>query len=384
MRTLPEPDDALRRLADVLADLATVVLGRTSLLLQVEDPGGERARVLRELHACATAGSAAARAALLDVTRPAPAALRRAVALGDLLGGGVAALRLELGTDVRVLLEPAPAGVWSRAEEPVVREALAATGHELAPQALLVRGGITVRALDRAPQGLAHTGGAGQAWVDVALGLARHAEPMRAIDAWQPAGGSVRIERVQTMLARAGGALWSPACEGAAERYLLALPTCAPDLGADDGLRDRATWELVRGEGEAVLVVCEEPRLAGYLDDCLRYLSYRPVRCDDAQEALARAGTGMGKPDLLLLDVRALGTDAQQTRRRLEEAYPEAGHVCVTGPRAGALAASGRGRREPSLLRRPFAPEELAQALHLTLRRPPRARGGTTSASIAG
>ncbi len=124
---------------------------------------------------------------------------------------------------------------------------------------------------------------------------------------------------------------------------------------------------LLKGHGEHVLVVDDEPLQRDIACGMLRLMGYQPMAVDGAEGALAHVREGH-PVDLLLLDmIMPTGLSGRETYRRLLEVRPGLPAVIASGYAETQEVAETQAMGAGPFLKKPFSLEQLGQALREVL-----------------
>jgi hypothetical protein len=363
----------LQRLSDVLADLLTVVIGRTALLLEEPLPASCVA-ALRELRGCAEASAETALRLIEDAWLPGRTGHARAGRLHEHLAGCRAGLQLELGAAVRIETRGIEDDVWVGVSERVLHLLLrsAVTCVMAGPAAL---GGSVVITRVRAGNEPREPADDAPGWVNLLVSdgspTGVHALPDggSGSDAWLWTAPEARgpLEVGCRAAAAVGARLLVARTAQDDAAVLLRLPGAEPDLGARALRRAASAHRLPRGRGETVLVASPDATMRGYLADCTRFLGYRVAQAAELAEAFSGgAGSGL-EPDALLVDARVTPSAWGASSLRLSSRAAPCGVVLLTGPHDAVPRGVQRLSALRAVLRSPFGPADLAHALRAAL-----------------
>lgn len=142
-----------------------------------------------------------------------------------------------------------------------------------------------------------------------------------------------------------------------------------PVLGEEVG-RPQASVAPVTADGQRVLVVDGEPRVAAMLKELLDAAAYRVEVCTDGRGALERLTTG--SYDAVLADVHLPGMDGMALYQAASGRRPElrGRFVFMTADAWSPLVAGLLRTGEVSCLTKPFVIAELAAAVRRVTGRP--------------
>ena len=182
------------------------------------------------------------------------------------------------------------------------------------------------------------------------------------------AGSGLGLSMAYGFVHQSGGHLTIDSIRGGGTSVTLYFPIAAPGM-APAPSRPMPAASSPEARGECVLVVEDQPKVRLLLRRQLKRLGYLVVESADAGEALERlAEPGI---DLLLTDIVLPGemdgialAEAALARR------PDLPVVLSTGYAAGTPAERSAVLAAAPVLRKPFAPDELARTLRQALARP--------------
>ncbi|MCS6827418.1 MAG: response regulator, partial [Caldilinea sp.] len=129
--------------------------------------------------------------------------------------------------------------------------------------------------------------------------------------------------------------------------------------------------EIALGQTHTILLVEDEPALLESVGEALRRLGYQVLMAATPTAALRIAEQHAGKIDLLLSDVVMPEMDGPTLARRLKETRPGMHVLFASGYSPHLIAHRGLVGPDASLLRKPFAMQELVHAIQQALRPPP-------------
>lgn len=174
-------------------------------------------------------------------------------------------------------------------------------------------------------------------------------------------GTGIGLTVVRNIVTSMGGAVHVMSRPGGPTRFSVYFPAVhAPAAEV------RIKGEL-RGSGETVLVVDNEPALVGIAEEMLATLGYEPVGFDDPIRALAALRADPERFDALLSDERMpelSGTTLAATARAVRPGLPVA---LMTAYRDGGLPARASSAGVAVVLEKPLQSHELAVTMHQLL-----------------
>ncbi|MGQ9586079.1 MAG: response regulator transcription factor [Anaerolineae bacterium] len=119
--------------------------------------------------------------------------------------------------------------------------------------------------------------------------------------------------------------------------------------------------------GEEILIVEDEPKIAGFLRRGLAYEGYQVQVAYTGEEGLAMVREE--PPDLVILDIMLPGMDGMEVCRRLRKNHPEIPILMLTARDAIPDRVAGLDAGADDYLVKPFAFDELLARLRALLRR---------------
>ena len=128
-----------------------------------------------------------------------------------------------------------------------------------------------------------------------------------------------------------------------------------------------AGTDPLKGDGERVLVVDDEPDLANLVATALRHAGYETSSVGDGLTALDTIAAQ--RPDLVVLDVMLPDIEGFEVCRRLRESGDETPVIFLTARDTSADTVSGFAGGGDDYITKPFALEELVARVQLVLRR---------------
>ena len=184
-------------------------------------------------------------------------------------------------------------------------------------------------------------------------------------------GTGLGLSTVFGVVRQSGGAVRIRSRVGEGTTVEIYLPRAKPaSVGFAEGLppigpRMRA--------GARILVVDDDSDVRWVTVECLREIGHFVAEADSGQAALTILHRG-DPCDLLVMDVAMPGLSGRETVRLARQARSDLKVLFVTGY-AEELGVEGPGRGDP-LIKKPFKPADLAEAVRQALRQPPVSQGG--------
>jgi signal transduction histidine kinase/ActR/RegA family two-component response regulator len=175
------------------------------------------------------------------------------------------------------------------------------------------------------------------------------------------AGTGIGLTVVRNIVTSMGGAVHVDSRPGGPTCFSVYLPEAHAPVPLPDDLR------TLRGSGETVLVVDNEPALVGVAEEMLATLGYEPVGFDDPVRALAALRADPSRFDAMLSDERMpelSGTMLATTARALHPGLPV---VIMTAYRDSGLPARADSAGVAAVLEKPLQSRELANTMHQLL-----------------
>lgn len=136
------------------------------------------------------------------------------------------------------------------------------------------------------------------------------------------------------------------------------------------------TQDPLRGNGERILVVDDEPDLANLVATSLRHAGYETVAVGDGSSALAHLAST--PTDLVMLDVMLPDIDGFEICTRLRERGDDVPVIFLTARDTSSDTVSGFARGGDDYITKPFRLDELAARVAAVIRRT-RVRSDETS-----
>ena len=170
-------------------------------------------------------------------------------------------------------------------------------------------------------------------------------------------GTGLGLATVYGIVKQSGGYIWlySEPGQGTTFKIYLPLVRATP---TERGRRDSAPVAL---EGEAVLVVEDEPNVRMILARVLRQQGYRVLEASHGREALAIAGDTATRIDLIIADVVMPELGGRELAARLGERRPGVPILFTSGYTGHDVMERGLIERDWPFLAKPVAPDALAR-----------------------
>jgi signal transduction histidine kinase len=165
-----------------------------------------------------------------------------------------------------------------------------------------------------------------------------------------------------------GGAIDVHSRPGAGSRFTLWLPWAEGEpLPEPDPAGD---MPLPMGEGQAVLVVDDEPALVALAEESLAALGYEPVGVASAEQALAEVAADPARFDLVLTDEVMPGMNGTALAERLRSLRPDLPVVLMSGFGGAQLQQRAEAAGVRRVLAKPLARAALARTIAEVLEPP--------------
>ncbi|MEV6303415.1 PAS domain S-box protein [Actinoplanes sp. NPDC051861] len=177
----------------------------------------------------------------------------------------------------------------------------------------------------------------------------------------QGEGTGIGLATVYGIISHAGGGIhvYSELNIGTTMRVYLPL---AP-LGS--GAEAAAVTDVVRGDGQVVLVVDDEDDLRAVVERILIRAGYAVMTCSNGEAALPLAVSG--RCDLLLSDLIMPGMSGRRLAELVRERAPELPVLFMSGYSDGLLIAKGAFDLRIPIVQKPFTAAALSRAIHRAL-----------------
>jgi signal transduction histidine kinase/DNA-binding response OmpR family regulator len=186
------------------------------------------------------------------------------------------------------------------------------------------------------------------------------------------AGSGLGLSMAYGFVHQSGGHLMIDSAPGRGTSVTLYFPIASAGVTTAPA-RLPATEKTPEAHGECVLLVEDQPKVRLLLRRQLMRLGYVVVDVADARAALERLDDP--RIEVLLTDIVLPGDmDGVRLGEAALARRPELALVLTTGYAAGSLAVRTGDLAAAPILRKPFAPEELARALRRALDRQPEAQ----------
>lgn len=185
------------------------------------------------------------------------------------------------------------------------------------------------------------------------------------------AGNGIGLAVVRNIVSRMGGALEVESEPGGGARFLVYWPQIveAPSSG-------RTPRAAVRGNGETVLVVDDDPELVTLAEDMLAMLGYEPVGFSDGRSALDAFRKDPARFDAVITDERMPALRGTALARTIHDLRGDVPVILLTGHREVDLDERASAAGVMQVIEKPLRAHDLETALDRALR-----RGGVAAAA---
>jgi PAS domain S-box-containing protein len=242
-------------------------------------------------------------------------------------------------------------------------------------------GRISVHVQGPDAEGPARVGGSPRVVIrvsDTGPGMARHVRE-RVFDPFFTTkevgkGTGLGLSMAHALVKAHGGTLDVESEEGRGATFVVRLPAASDE---DSGLA-RKTDDVLRGEGQLVLIVDDEEPIRMITRQTLIAFGYRVLTAANGAEAAALFARDAKAIDVVLTDMTMPVMDGPATIRALREIDPAARIVATSGFTTGAMGGAPHVEGADLFLPKPFAADDLLRALHEVLAR---ATGGEPAAA---
>jgi PAS domain S-box-containing protein len=170
-------------------------------------------------------------------------------------------------------------------------------------------------------------------------------------------GTGLGLATVYGIVKQSGGYIWLYSEPGQGTTFKIYLPV----VGATPTERGRRDSAPVALEGEAVLVVEDEPNVRMILARVLRQQGYRVLEASHGRDALAIAGDPATRIDLIIADVVMPELGGRELAARLGERRPGVPILFTSGYTGHDVMERGLIERDWPFLAKPVAPDALAR-----------------------
>jgi PAS domain S-box-containing protein len=178
-------------------------------------------------------------------------------------------------------------------------------------------------------------------------------------------GTGLGLSMAHALVKAHGGTLEVESEEGRGATFVVRLPAASDE---DSGLV-RKTDDVLRGEGQLVLVVDDEEPIRMIVRQTLIAFGYRVLTAANGAEAAALFAKDAKGIDVVLTDMTMPVMDGPATIRALREIDPAARIVATSGFTTGAMGGAPHVEGADLFLPKPFAADDLLRALHDVLAR---------------
>jgi len=172
-------------------------------------------------------------------------------------------------------------------------------------------------------------------------------------------GTGLGLPLVQSIALEHGGALDIESAPGRGTRVNVYLPEAAGGWERP-GTPERA---LPLGHGETILVIDDEPALAGLAQEMLAELGYEAVAFTSSVDALGAYERNPGRFDAILCDEVMPRLAGTQLSARLRQAHATLPILIISGYGGPGFEVRAKASGVDRLLRKPYRKRELAEAL---------------------
>ncbi len=183
-------------------------------------------------------------------------------------------------------------------------------------------------------------------------------------------GAGLGLATVYGIVRQNRGCIRMQSQEGYGTSFHIRLPR-APAGASTEGAAT-ATAELLRGAGETILLVEDEPAVLKYGREVLVRLGYHVLAAATPHQALDLARDHAAALDLLVTDVVMPGMNGRELAGQLDKIKPGLKCLYISGYTADVVAKRGVLDSEVTLLQKPFTAEMLAALIREVLDRPAR------------
>jgi len=182
-------------------------------------------------------------------------------------------------------------------------------------------------------------------------------------------GTGLGLSLVNSIVADWHGAIELVSREGAGTAFTVWLPAC----GETAPPRVQDTAELPLGDGEAVMIVDDEPALVRLAEETLAQLGYAPAGFHSSRAALEAFAADPDGYDLVLTDETMPDLTGSQLAREVHTLRPDLPVMLMSGYRGPQLNASAQAAGVIGILHKPLLARDIAESLARALS----ARGDT-------
>ena len=177
-------------------------------------------------------------------------------------------------------------------------------------------------------------------------------------------GTGLGLSLVHGIVTDLGGAIDVTTDAGEGTRFAIWLPIA----GEAAEPATEAARELPRGNGEAVMIIDDEPALVALAEESLAELGYEPVGFGSSPAALEAFRADPQRFDLILTDEAMPDLVGTELAREVRELRPLVPIILMSGHGGGPLAAKAAAIGVNDVLRKPLQQRDLAESLARVLR----------------
>jgi CheY-like chemotaxis protein len=179
-------------------------------------------------------------------------------------------------------------------------------------------------------------------------------------------GTGLGLSMVYASIKHSGGHIDLESVPGSGTTFSIYLPLVEATGSQDDAERlPSASY----APGRLVLLVEDDEELRPILGQTITGAGYRVTACADAEVALASWHAG-GAPDIVVADLTLPAMNGLALCETLSKTFPKVPRVLMSGYPDGELARRGIDVEGIEVLRKPFSPAQLLDAIGRNLRGP--------------
>jgi len=172
-------------------------------------------------------------------------------------------------------------------------------------------------------------------------------------------GTGLGLSLVLGIVADWNGAIELVSCEGAGTTFTVWLPACGETAPA----RAPETAALPLGQGEAVMIVDDEPELVRLAEETLAQLGYETAGFHSSRAALQAFAADPERFDLVLTDEMMPELTGSQLAREIRVIRPALPVMLMSGCRGAALGAAAQAAGVTGILHKPLLSRDIAESL---------------------